>query len=108
MATKKTAADATDTGEDWKTMALTLVTTAIQQSGAHIMGLVHERVDAVVHGVVKRVVMLFLVLLGAAFVLLAAALALASLLPAWGLAGGFGIVGGILLLAALLMRFASR
>ncbi len=87
-------------------MALTMVSNAIKQSSANIMQMVHEKVDRTAHAIIKRVTIVFLMLLGAAFVLVGAAQYVGSVLGMN--AYGYGIVGGIVLVIAALMQFASR
>jgi len=87
-------------------MALTMVSNAIKQSSANIMQMVHEKVDRTAHAIIKRVTIVFLMLLGAAFVLVGAAQYLGALLGM--VAYGYMILGGAVLVVAALMHFASK
>lgn len=103
MTDKKTAPE---TGEDWKQLALSLVTSAVKQSSTGIVQMVHEKIDKTTHAIVKRITIVFLMLLGAAFVLVGAAQYLGMLLGM--VAYGYLVLGGVVLLVAALMHFASR
>ncbi len=91
---------------DWKEAALSLVTTAIKNSGAPLLQMVHDKIDATTHAIITRVTTVALFLLGGTFLAIAAALWLGDALgaPAY----GFGIVGAVVVCLGVFIRFAQR
>ncbi len=94
------------TRDDWREVAFSLVANAIRQSSANIIHTIREYIDKAVHAVIKSIVITFLMLVGAVFVLIGAAQHVGTLLGMS--AYGYYVVGGVVLIVAGLMHFARK
>lgn len=94
------------TGEDWKTMALTLVTNVVQTAAKNAGQQIHERIDHAVNVAVKKIIMGFLGLVAMSFLLVGFAQLVGTYLGlvAYGYIA-MGVLAGII---ALFMHVASR
>lgn len=88
--------------DDWKSIAMSLVTSAIQQSSSGIIQAVHEKIEDAKRSAAQGLTILFMVLLGGAFLLVGGAQLLGEVLGHSGY--GYVVVGASLLLLGVFVH----